>query len=214
MAEWNTPKNCIEHCVPTLESYLIEHCAPTLASIKTAGLFSFRFSCKKEVMEELNRLNRNLNEKGVFLKDVLWKEDYVLIYTYRRSHLEKDLRQSAVKEILLSFGYPVKEAGTHVHGSEITDFALSESCIGFLKERLRKCDGFPHEIGVFLGYPPEDVKGFIAHKGRDCKYCGLWKVYCNEKETIQLFHKINKCTRIYLQVFSEGRNITQMTVSA
>ena len=39
---------------------------------------------------------------------------------------------------------------------------------------------FPHEVGLFLSYPPEDVKGFIAHRANDFKCAGLWKVYGNE----------------------------------
>ena len=45
------------------------------------------------------------------------------------------------------------------------------------------------------------VKGFIKNKGRDCKCCGLWKVYCNEREKQLMFDKLKKCTKIYLQVF-------------
>lgn len=36
---------------------------------------------------------------------------------------------------------------------------------------------FPHEIGIFLGYPIWDVEGFIEHKGQNYKFCGYWKVY-------------------------------------
>ena len=36
---------------------------------------------------------------------------------------------------------------------------------------------FPHEVGLFLSYPPEDVKGFIDHRANDFKCAGLWKVY-------------------------------------
>ena len=36
---------------------------------------------------------------------------------------------------------------------------------------------FPHEIGIFLGYPLADVAGFIRNKGRNCKCIGTWKVY-------------------------------------
>ena len=42
----------------------------------------------------------------------------------------------------------------------------------------------------------------------------LWKVYCNEVETKKLFEKMQKCTKIYLQVFAEGRTISKMTVCA
>ena len=32
---------------------------------------------------------------------------------------------------------------------------------------------FPHEVGLFLSYPPEDVKGFIDHRANDFKCAGL-----------------------------------------
>lgn len=47
-----------------------------------------------------------------------------------------------------------------------------------LRRRLLWREGFPHEIGLFLGYPPEDVQGFLADPGGGrCKLCGHWKVY-------------------------------------
>ena len=155
---------------------------------------------KEEIDRELIRLNETLNERGVYMKLMLYKEDYTLIYTYRKSHLEKDLKQEGVKELLLSYGYP--------------QAAKLESHLVCLKKRLCECNGFPHEIGVFLGYPLEDVKGFIENKGQDCLYCGLWKVYCNEQEAKKNFQKLEKCTRVYMQVFAGGRSISQMTVSA
>ena len=32
----------------------------------------------------------------------------------------------------------------------------------------------PHEVGLFLSYPPEDVKGFIDHRASGFKSAGLW----------------------------------------
>lgn len=180
-----------------LENGMIEYCAPTLAGIKSANLFNYRFVSKRKTATELKEVNRKLNERGVYVEALLWRENSVLIYTYRKSHLAGDLQKAGVGELLAKYGY-----------KEIT----LEACIKRLKQRLFQYDCFPHEIGVFLGYPLEDVIGFI--KGQECKYCGLWKVYCNEGEKIKLFEKIQKCTRIYLQVFAEGRSISQMTVSA
>ena len=64
----------------TLENSVVEHCAPTLAGIKCGGLFSFRFESKEHVREEILLLNSKLNERGVFIKLMLCKEDYALIY--------------------------------------------------------------------------------------------------------------------------------------
>lgn len=182
-----------------LENRLIEHCAPTLAGIKSANLFNYFFTSKKTTIKELHDLNKKLNDRGVFIEPLLWKEGSVLIYTYRKSHLEKDLKQTGVMELIANYGY--------------TDFQI-DACLSHLKERLFEYDCFPHEIGVFLGYPLADVIGFIKHKGKDCKCCGLWKVYCNEYETRKLFEKLQKCTCVYQQVFEKGRSITQMTVCA
>lgn len=180
-----------------LEQRIIEHCAPTLAGIKSGNLFRYRFTCREEVFQELAEINTKLNIRGVFVEVVRWEEDAVLIYAYRKSHLEKELRQDGVYELLGEYGYPDCEV---------------RNCLEHLKKRLYEYDCFPHEIGVFLGYPLEDVKGFIRYKGKECKYCGLWKVYSNEQETRKLFDKIKKCNLIYSKVFASGRSISQMTV--
>lgn len=82
-----------------------------------------------------------------------------------------------------------------------------------LKKRIQKEACFPHEIGLFLGYPLEDVEGFIKNKGRNCESCGIWKVYCNAGEKQLLFAKFKKCTEVYKQVFGEGRQLLQLTVA-
>ena len=75
-------------------------------------------------------------------------------------------------------------------------------------------DGFPHEVGLFLGYPLDDVTGFIEQKGKNYKCCGIWKVYGNEKQTQMLFRKLKKCSEIYRRLFADGRSILQLTVAA
>lgn len=182
-----------------LEKQLIEHCAPTLAGIKSANLFSYFYEVEGIVWKELKEVNSLLNERGVYVEAMLWREKSVLIYVYRRNHLKKELNQPGAMELLVKYGYKNNELN---------------GCIRHLKKRLYNYTCFPHEIGLFLGYPIEDVKGFIENEGRNCKTCGLWKVYCNETEKEKLFHKLKRCTEIYIQVFSEGRSLVQMTISA
>ena len=82
-----------------------------------------------------------------------------------------------------------------------------------LIERLRAYDEFPHEIGLFLSYPPEDVKGFIEHHAADFKYAGLWKVYGDEQRARDLFAKYQRCTEIYFQRLHAGSSIAQLAVN-
>ena len=46
-----------------------------------------------------------------------------------------------------------------------------------LRYRMEASINFPHEIGVFLGYPLKDVKYFISRRGNGYHMCGEWKVY-------------------------------------
>ena len=198
-----------------LERLIIEQCAPTLAGIKTGNLFSYFYNSRTDVLRELEDINMKLNVRGVVAEPLLWKEGRVLMYVYRRSRLESDLREKSVREILNRYGYG--ECGVFIPGGDSmqdTSDNLIHMCISRLKTRLEKCNGFPHEIGVFLGYPVSDVQGFIEHKGENCKASGLWKVYDNEKETLKLFEKLKRCTEVYLKVFAQGRSIIQMTVAA
>jgi hypothetical protein len=128
-----------------------------------------------------------------------WRENAVLLYTYRPSKLQKEFSDDGVKTLLIETGYSSNRV---------------DDCVSELKERMNSCECFPHEIGVFLGYPLEDVRGFIEQEPKNCKCCGFWKVYCNEHEKILEFERLKKCFRVYSQVFESGRNITQMTVSA
>ena len=70
---------------------------------------------------------------------------------------------------------------------------------------------FPHEVGLFLSYPPEDVKGFLEHK--PCKCVGCWKVYENEEADKKTFAKYKACTRVYCRQLASGIDIERLTVA-
>jgi hypothetical protein len=143
--------------------------------------------------------NKTLNHKGVSLHILRERKGRVLVYVCRNSKLEADFQKPGVKEFLMGFGYGEFSA---------------EFCIKKLKERIAETDGFPHEIGLFLGYPLGDVKGFIENKGKNFLCCGNWKVYCDECEAVKSFAKYKKCRDIYTRLFeSRAKTVYQLTVS-
>lgn len=182
-----------------LERYLIEHCSPTLASLKTASLFTLEFSCETELEENLCSWNTVFADKGIILLILQKNNGRALIYVCRKNRLQQELRHPEVAEFLLNYGY----TGTDVDAALIT-----------LKTRLAKSSEFPHEIGVFLGYPLEDVVGFIQNAGRNCKCAGCWKVYCNECEAMKTFARYRKCKDVYMRLWKQGRSVWQLTVAA
>ena len=53
-----------------------------------------------------------------------------------------------------------------------------------LRARLAQGGAFPHEIGLFLDYPADDVLAFVEKGGAGCKLCGYWKVYGDEEKAL------------------------------
>ena len=80
-------------------------------------------------------------------------------------------------------------------------------------KRICECDEFPHEIGLFLGYPPEDVRGFIEEGAAKCKCTGCWKVYGDVERAQKLFAAYKKCTAVYQKQHAQGKSIEQLTVA-
>lgn len=179
------------------ESCLIEHCSPTLANIKTANLFSVKCSCEEEVKEITKSYTSIFEKKGVSVYLLGVKKDYALIYVYREKKLINDLSNPEVKKYLDSIGY--------------NTFSLSQM-LSNLGKRVIENEEFPHEIGLFLGYPFLDVLGFIENMGKNYKYMGLWKVYNNVDAALTTFNKYNKCRSVYRRVFDLNKDIMKLTV--
>ena len=54
---------------------------------------------------------------------------------------------------------------------------MSKEVFQMVEEKRYACymeekGAFPHEIGLLLGYPVEDVLGFIRHQGKNYLYTG------------------------------------------
>ncbi len=182
-----------------MDKYLIEHCAPTLASIKSANLFNMDKKKHNTFREDVERLNKNLNDKGLFIRIIKESESRALIYVYRKSKLINDWKDERVKVLADKYGYNVS--------------SIDES-IDTLTERLKDYDEFPHEIGIFLGYPIGDVIGFIENKGKNCKCIGCWKVYCDECKAQSMFNRFEKCRAAYRKLWYSGKAVTQLAVAA
>lgn len=73
---------------------------------------------------------------------------------------------------------------------------------------------FPHEIGVFLGYPLGDVVGFIENRGKNFTCCGCWKSYGDPDAAQKHFDQLSKCTAVYLRLFHSGTPILRLAVAA
>ena len=71
----------------------------------------------------------------------------------------------------------------------------------------------PHEIGIFLGYPLEDVVGFVRNKGKNYTFKGYWKAYGDPAAAQARFASFRKCTDVYLRCYRNGTPVTRLTVA-
>ena len=181
-----------------LEDLIMRHCSPTLAGIKTGNLFSCACPCRKELTKALSSLNRRLVPKGIRILPLKICRGRALIYAYRPHALENDLADHHARELLLQYGYLPEN---------------QNACVIHLIQRLRSAEKFPHEIGLFLSYPPEDVLGFILNKACNHKCAGCWKVYGDVKRAQKTFHQFRNCTRNYCARWAQGATIEQLTVT-
>lgn len=180
------------------EDYIVRHCAPTLAGLKTGSIFVCPYETKEALVAALRRINQRLGCKGLRVLPLRFSEKRALIYLYRPKKLSADLADSAAAALLRRQGYNTDSC---------------EQCVARLVRKLRQDADFPHEIGLFLGYPPEDVYGFIENGARGCKCVGCWKVYGDEAAAKKKFAQYRKCTRVYCDQWAKGTDIERLTVA-
>lgn len=180
------------------EELIVKHCSPTLAGMKAGNMFTCPYECYQQVKEDIRQINRRLRAKGLRMIPLRFSEKRVLLYLYRISKLNSDLSNKHARELLSKEGYLEDHCNT---------------CIVKLVEKFRKCEGIPHEVGLFLGYPPEDVQGFIENRACDYKCSGCWKVYGNKEEALKTFQKYKICTEIYCAQWKSGAPLEALAVA-
>ncbi len=185
----------------TFEQALIEQCAPTLAGIKPANLFRVTGPTLAYLQERADHWDHLLSPLGMRVQTLkqCGKTTASIVYVYRVAWVTRLLSESNTRAFLVRNGY--------------TQTALA----GMLEQlSLRLCleQEYPHEIGIFLGYPLNDVVGFIENHGRNFTCCGYWKVYGDPAHAKQCFARFRSCTEYYKQRYQTGTPILQMVVAS
>ena len=169
------------------ELTLAFHCAPALAGIKPADLIALPGE-GDETDALLASYSAALAGAGISLRPLCRCRSRCLVLVYRRDRLERQLDQEEVARLLERDGYPLTGGLSRMAGS----------------------GGFPHEVGLFLGYPAEDVEGFRRHGGQGYKYSGLWKVYSDVERAQRCFRQYGCCRRALCRRLEAGCRLVQL----
>jgi hypothetical protein len=180
------------------EELLIRFCSPTLAGLKTGSLVSAPLGSREDTVRDVRRFNQALIPKGLRILPLRYTTARALIYLFRPTQLQRDLTGSEAAKLLAEAGY----RNTRLEG-----------CVMELIRRMNTGREFPHEVGLFLGYPPEDVRGFIENQACNFKCVGYWKVYGDECAARKRFAQYERCTKAYCRQWEHGKTVAQLAVS-
>ena len=179
------------------DQYIAKYCAPTLAGIKTGSLFTAAYTDRDSLARELRELNGVLTQHGLRAIPLRYSKWRALIYLYRPEALSRDLCTPEAAAILRARGYRESDPGL---------------CLKRLIRQFRETDEFPHEIGLFLSYPPEDVRGFMEDPHSGYKCVGFWKVYGDRERAERTFTRYRRCTEAYCRATAKGKRLDNLIV--
>lgn len=171
------------------------HCASTLMGHKAGSLFGMKRNAFAAQQEKVESVFAMLEKKGLYGHIIHCADEIILIYVYRKELLQRHLFHPLSRALLDDHGYTGRDT------SEL---------ISQLVKRLTDSNNFPHEIGLFLGYPPEDVEGFVKHKGKNCKHSGCWKVYGDVGRSKALFIQYATCRMTCINCIKCGMTLEQV----
>ncbi len=172
------------------DELLAFHCSPVLMRVKPANMIALPQANTETIMELIQEYNKQFASEGIIFRRLCCCSKRCLLLIYNEKELRLLLQDKGCRAYLTAAGYSI--------GNSLEDDLLT------LEQRLQQDCNFPHEIGLFLGYPLEDVLGFVLNKGSNCKYSGYWKVYGDVEQARKLFNTYEKCRDFVLQRLTEG----------
>lgn len=146
--------------------------------------------------KELARISMKLHNTNISLIILCTCKKRHLVMVYRAKELEEHLRGKEVSDYLREFGYRRDDFVSNL-------IRLHQRMNGF----YNKMKEFPHEVGVFLGYPICDIKGFLENKGERYLHSGYWKIYGNLEETRKKFLSYDEARETAIDEFLSGREL-------
>jgi hypothetical protein len=151
---------------------IVRHLSPVLLGFKPGALFTVpaKTGCASLAGLLPQRLGLTVLRYG----------NGALVFVFDGERLKKTLASKTAGNLLAGLGYPVGGPVLSLVAHLKKQFALRE---------------FPHEVGLFLGYPAGDVLGFVEHRGRNYKLCGYWKVYGDVEQAKVCFRQYDMCRR-------------------
>ena len=174
------------HSIPL---QLALQCAPVISGIKISNLLTIP-------AKSLRELSVVLKKTELSFRILYPGRERLVILIFREAKLREYLAREEVMAFIYKCGYETSD--------------ISKIFPVFVKRYMRYMElkqDFPHELGLFLGYPIEDVEGFIKENGKNYLYSGYWKVYKDTELKIRLFKDYERVQTEIVRLLYEGLDI-------
>lgn len=175
----------------SLCKHLLKDLAPVLCALKPTFLTCFS---QRSLVDDTNYLEV-WKACAVELTAMIPLEYVILnesdcgvqVLFYDKVQLAAVLADESIRAFIDSYGY--------------SDCRTVLEFLSVLRARYLN-PGFPHEIGVFLGYPLKDVLGFVEKGPQAAVACGRWKVYgetCHSLTLMQNYELAEELFKLYMK---------------
>ena len=175
-----------------IETQLALQCAPLITGLKVSILLIISKG-NEEVVKRI------LNRTGISYYRLIQTRTKTTFLLFRRNELEEFLSDENVRNVLMKAGYKSLQID-----KILRTFSLRYEAY------IQGDKSFPHEMGLLLGYPVEDVVGFVENNGKNFLYSGYWKVYENQKAKVKLFDKFKVAEETLIHLLSNGLSMSDI----
>ncbi len=147
----------------------LQRIVPTIDGVKPAEILTI---CENQFNSIYNKYFKE--NKSIDMITIKQRGEKRQVIVYHRECLKAILKQKGVQFLLKSKGYPID--------------STVECNVGYLVRRIKN-EPFPHEIGVFLGYPLKDVFGYMRLNTLPHTKTMGWCMYGNTRESERIYAK-------------------------
>ena len=171
---------------------IIVQCAPLIVGLKMAHTLVVH----RHFLSELRHI---LAGTEIHIWVLCCRKEKVTLLLYNYNMFCSRLSDQRLIEFLQTNGYD--------------KFGVEEVLSSFQNKYIEYCSGrqsFPHELGLFLGYPLEDVEGFIENEGENSLYHGYWKVYANVPAKRELFRMYELAKERMVKMLCDGVKLEEI----
>ena len=160
-----------------LAAHLMLESSEVLAGVKPANLISLTNNnrpCGRNLFHLWQSHHVQLSRRLDLLcfKVLQTRDNAFLLLCYNAEHLTKHLSHAGIRALLSKSGYDTTAS---------SEALLTELCC-----RFKNNTTFPHEIGLFIGYPAKDVAAFMGLINIPFTCQGPWKIYGDPRNSLRL----------------------------